>query len=381
MSPVDTFQPWRTWEEELTGASHNRLVEVTEECFGEYAAHLLATNSVLPLNRTDNLKAAAAGWNKGYESDRNPEFHSLAIINGERSGITVIDVDRVDLGSPVPPNVLTSKGFHLYKTWEGESRRTGIQQGIDLLGTGGYSIFYGKDKQFKHADLYTWEDLSSLLDAPLPTGQNVEEPRRTKEEPTTLFPTYAEMVEGKGHRLDMKMIEKRLLLTSRNASEGNRNQRLFVVAKQAHQVGIDLTEIIGAFEDAGLDRNEIDDTVEAARLSIEYDTFNLYDDVTMWFDTESGNVNASAVPIMRVIADLAIEQHNLSPWIPQGRIIERLGTVVSQQTVSNHLRGLESKYGALRGVDFGRQTNGRRKVKAYMLCHAGQSIDEVRRQG
>jgi hypothetical protein len=189
------------------------------------------------------------------------------------------------------------------------------------------------------------------------------------------------MLSAKGHNLNLEMIEKRLLLTSRKATEGNRNQRLFVVSKQAQQVGLDLTEIIRAFEDAGLERKEIDDTVESACLSIEYDTFNLYDDVTMWFDTESGNVNAAAVPIMRVIADTAIEQHNLSPWIPQQAIVDRLGGGIRQQTVSVHLRGLESRFGVLRSIDLGRQADGRRKVKAYELCHAGQSISELKSRG
>jgi hypothetical protein len=364
----------------------NQLKEITKQCFGDYAETLLDNWAVLPLNRTSDGKQdkiAPKGWNKGYDPDRNPEFHSLAIINGEGSGITAVDVDTPDLPAPVPPNVITGKGYHLYKTWDGEDRKIGVRDGVDLLGTGGYSIFYGKNKDFKHAGLYLASDLSSLLDITSSiTGQNLEELRRTKEELTTPdLEAYTEMLRAAGYELDMEMIETRLMLTSKKVSEGNRNNRLFVVSKQAHQVGLDQTKIIEAFESAGLDRLEINDVVESAGLSVEYDTFTLYDEVQMWFDTQSGNVNEAAVPIMRVIADAAIVQHNLSPWIPQQTIVERLGKTISQQKVSVHLSGLESKHGVIQGVDLGRMADGRRKVKAYTLCYEGQPISDIRKQG
>ena len=71
-------------------------------------------------------KAAITGWPDGFDSTVEIRFHSLGLLVGPKSGITVWDIDRHDLTPPVEPNVTTANGYHVYTAHDGEARRIGL---------------------------------------------------------------------------------------------------------------------------------------------------------------------------------------------------------------------------------------------------------------
>jgi len=96
-----------------------RLTEITRERFGVDADRLLDAHAVIPLINHKNKKAPIAGWQAGFDPSIDIGFHSLALLTGPRSGITVWDVDCDDRVPPTQPNVRTSKGIHIYTAHEG----------------------------------------------------------------------------------------------------------------------------------------------------------------------------------------------------------------------------------------------------------------------
>lgn len=155
------------------------LADITRECFGDRADELLRNGVILPLkdSRPDRAKQCTiAGWNKtGFRGDDCTDFHSLAVICGRRSGITVWDFDDLDVTPcPVdPPNIITEHGCHVWAEYSGERRSIGLLPQLDVLGDGGYAIFYAPGKRtFIHRDLTPSRVMADL------TGATIDGPDR-----------------------------------------------------------------------------------------------------------------------------------------------------------------------------------------------------------
>lgn len=135
------------------------LGEITRDCFGDDLGGLLLQNgAVVPLTDPDRPKACILRGvlKDGWHDPDFADFHGLAIICGPRSGITVWDFDDLDLlGPPIePPNVLTTKGCHVYAVFDGERRKINVVPGLDVLGEGGIAVFHAPGaKEFIHPNI------------------------------------------------------------------------------------------------------------------------------------------------------------------------------------------------------------------------------------
>ena len=73
------------------------IEEITREKFGNDAKRLLDAHAIIPLVDPSKPKAGINGWNMGFDPTQSIKFHSLAVLTGPRSGITVWDIDSADI--------------------------------------------------------------------------------------------------------------------------------------------------------------------------------------------------------------------------------------------------------------------------------------------
>jgi len=355
-----------------------RLIEVTQQCFGDAADRLLEARAILPLNDQKNPKACRIPrWQEGVDPYIHWRFHSLAVLTGQRSDLTVWDFD----GAKPPiatPNVVTTKGAHVYTKWDKEGRRIGAAPGLDVLGEGGYAIFYGPDKTFVHPRLSPREPLQALLPSSLEWNKEIVLKDSTKGWHKGMVlkdGTYNDEVVRAGYCLDTEAISRGYVYKMLNTAEGKRNHMLFRYAIECSRCGIPTADLEKAAVESGLDPMEVAATIDSAEAAYEMDTrTSVLDRVIVWLDTYTGVVPDKGMLVMKQVGRHAVEQNDLSPFVVQSDIIVGVKT---QQGVSKVLELLQSKYGALKTVPLGRQENGWVRPNCYRLCMYEQPIDDV----
>lgn len=363
-----------------------RLEQLTRERFGDDAQRLLDAHAIIPLVNPAQPKAAIKGWMDGFDPTREIGFHSLGLLVGERSGITVWDIDSIDLTPPADPNVKTFKGCHVYTSHSGERRKIGVVKGLDILGENSYAIFYGKDKEFVHPQLAPLDAMTEWLNSMdekssiyLPRakeqGYVIGQKNRAKEQ------GYCEFLLSQGYELDAEAVRNQYVKTIANVSEGSRNTTLYRFAREMVRCGLETDGLATAAEASGLSHSQVIGTIHDAEAAVILSPGkSVYDRVTFWKDNAVPLVPSIAHPVMDEIACRAIEVNDLAPFFPQQDIADRMakkGFVRDRSTVSKILTLLESEFGVIKIVRLGFQSDGKRNPNAYRLSLAGEPVSEV----
>jgi hypothetical protein len=218
---------------EIRIMSRNAVEKQTVELFGQYVgSRLLSNRAVVPVRGNKQPAAGIQNYNNGVDlSQPFGPYEGLGVINGPLSGILAVDLDRCDLNPPVDFNVKTSKGGHIYLPWQGERRKTNFAPGVDVLGTGGYSIFTGPGKEFVSpalADPGTVTDwLSSLSPSPMKRIETEDEDRAftqsVRPDSANRECVYSAKLDALGYPLKVGTIMKTYVSQMRNTQEGARN--------------------------------------------------------------------------------------------------------------------------------------------------------------
>lgn len=363
-----------------------RLQEITYDLFGDDAQRLLDAQAIVPLINPTQPKAAIKGWNDGFDPNTEIGFHSLGLLVGKRSGITVWDIDSVDLTPPVDPNVKTFKGCHIYTAYAGERRKIGVVQGLDLLGENSYAIFYGEGKEFVHPELAPLDAMTEWLHS-LDEKSSTYLPRVKKQSYRTGLDNrvkeqgYCEFLLSQGYELDKEAVRNQYVKTIGNVAEGNRNTTLYRFAREMVRCGLDTADLANAAEESGLPHSQVITTIEDAEAAVILSPGkSTYDRVTFWLDNACPLVPSIAHPVMNEIARRAIEVNDLAPFFPQQDIADRMatrGVNRDRSTVSKIITLLESEFGVIKIIRLGFQPDGRRNPNAYRLSIDGYPISEV----
>lgn len=365
-----------------------RLEEITKRLFGDDADRLLQAHAIIPLIDQSKPKAGMVGWRDGFDPAREVQFHSLGLLVGERSGITVWDADTHDLTPPVDPNVKTAKGWHIYTPHQNESRAIKPVAGLDVLGNRGFAIFYGRNKEFLHprlADSKVMTDWFNTLDQkspPIPS-RDIEQSHRAESKSRVIEQSYCEFLETQGYVLDHESVRNQYVKTMGSVEEGSRNVTLYRYTREMARCGLDLSDLHKAAIDSGLDPSEIDSAMLNAEMSVILDPHkSVYDRVNFWMDNAIPLVPSVAHGVMDELARRAIETNNLAPFFPQQDLADRLavrGLKRDRSWVSKVLTNLDAKWQVIRVVPLGHQPDGKRNPNAYRLTLAGQPISEIDR--
>lgn len=364
----------------------NDLVRITQEKFGDDAPRLLDAHAIIPINNKQNRKAASKDWTQGHDPFTKVQFHSLALMTGPRSGITVWDFDSHDIEAPVSPNVLTAHGCHIYTKHAGEPRKIRYAPDVDLLGQNSYAVFHSEDRQFVHPALADSQVISNWMnenfDTPLLQGIKEGYNKGSDEGSNEgIDEGYYNQMLGLGFPLDREAIERGYVALMRTRAVGTRNNSLYLYSRELIRCGISTKTIAEAAFDAGLDEYEINATISSAGADIGMGTsMSVYDRVQIWRDTAWPGLPAYATPVLEFIAKRAIVLNDLSPFIVQEEIVTALreaGVERSQQAVSKTVVSLDKVYGVLKVVQLGYMPDGRRKPNAYRLCIDGQPVSEL----
>jgi hypothetical protein len=259
------------------------IESVTIDCFGsQLGGALLQAMAILPVNG----KRPAAGvskYNDGVDlACGYGEFDGLAIVNGPLSGILAVDLDDTRLMPPVPFNVVTGKGGHIYTRWDGQRRRIAFAKHVDLLGAGGYSIFFGPGRRFVSAELAdnstVMEWLGRLSPHHLKSLSGESEGRASTQGVKTesvgreyKHGDYAQKLAWHGFDLRIDNISKRYASAMLNAEEGARNDRLYRYSLEVYRCGADADALAAAAYAAGLGYAEIEATMASALADLELD--------------------------------------------------------------------------------------------------------------
>lgn len=362
-----------------------RLEQITHEKFGDDADRLLEARAIIPLVDPAKPKSGIKNWNYGFDPRQPIDFHSLAVLTGPRSGMTVWDIDSADITPPVKPNVVTSKGCHVYTDHAGEARKIKVADGLDVLGNNGYAIFFAPDKSFLHAEradlqmMTDWmKDFSSIssLKGSI-EGINVGYKEGNYE-------GYYNQMLAEGYQLDLQAIERSYVALMRSRAEGVRNNSLFTYARELLRCGVSTDNLVEAALDAGLASMEIAATVSQAEADVAMLLSpSIFDKVTTWRDTTWHIVPPYARPVIDYLARRAVETNDMSPFIVQQDIVDALavaGIERTQQSVSKTLVALDKTFGVIKVIFLGYQTDGRRNPNAYRLCIDGQPVSELTRR-
>lgn len=361
------------------------LEEITREKFGDEASRLLEAHAIIPLVDPTHPKAGIKNWHMGFDPRQALKFHSLAVLTGPRSGITVWDIDSADIDPPVVPNVRTAKGSHIYTKHAGEARKIKVVDGLDVLGNNGYAIFYGPEKTFVHADL---ADLHLMTDwmnsfSPIsPLKGSYEGSNESYEE--GIYEGYYNQMLAEGYQLDVEAIERGYVALMRSRPEGVRNNSLFIYARELLRCGIETSSLREAALVSGLPSDEIDVTISQAEADVAMLLSpSVFTKVKTWQDTTWHIVPPFARPVVNHLAKRAIETNDMSPFIVQQDIVDALaasGIKRTQQSISKTLVALDNSYGVIKIIFLGYQDDGRRKPNAYRLCIEGQPVSELTRK-
>lgn len=120
----------------------------------------------------------------------NPDYN-VAIVTGQKSGIVVVDFDTEDAweygqaqGLPVSPTVKTSRGYHVYCSYQEGIRnfqKRSDLPGIDLRGEGGYVV--APPSVHETGSKYGWVEGKHYVDhplCPLPEWIHAKKPEEIK---------------------------------------------------------------------------------------------------------------------------------------------------------------------------------------------------------
>lgn len=336
------------------------IYSITIDCFGEtFGRQLIDNQAILPVNAN---KAPAHGiYNHNAGVDLTEPFGNyvgLAIVNGPPSNVLTVDLDKYDPTPPVPFNVRTTKGGHIYLPWQGERRKTNFAPDIDILGAGGYSIFWGPGKQFVSpaiadaTDVSDWlatltpHSLKSLLDESV--GRESKERVLGESVSRECISTpYPEKVRNHGFELRTGTIGKTYVTQMRKTQQGARNDRLFISACELLRCGVDVAPLMDAAHEAGLPWDEIENTVGSAEGQIEffYDPkHEMLERVQFWLDAHR-NLPATMSAVAMHLAYEAVAVNSTRPQLSQTRVAVDIGK--TQGYVSTLLRAMETQYKAV----------------------------------
>ncbi len=361
-----------------------RLQEITRELFGDDADRLLDAHAVVPLNHPVNMKAPVKGWRGGFDPAREVQFHSLALVTGVRSGITVWDFDDLDRWTPpATANVKTTKGMHIYTAREGIPKSASKIDKFDLLDEGRCAIFFGPGKTFIKPDLTPVDVMNHWFDSAASSCRDQEQGYETGLQSRVKEQGYCEFLSEKGYTLDKKAVRDQYVKTMSTVPEGSRNLSLYRYTREMVRCGLDLEDLAKAAIDSGLDPEEIDATMQSAEAAVLLDPGkSVYDRVTFWLDNTLHVVPPIAHDVMREVATRAIEVNDLAPFFPQQDIADRMaehGHHRDRSTISKILTLLDRAWGVIKVIPLGYQPDGRKNPNAYRLCIDGQPISEIDR--
>lgn len=207
---------------------------------------------------------------------------NIGVRTGVASGVVVIDVDRddpnvaVQLGLPTTATVRTSRGRHYYLAHPGGTIKNSssvLGKGIDVKADGGCVVLPGS----VHPDTghsYAWEPGLSPDDVPIApiSPELLERLRPTREQrrpPATSKTKRLSPDEFAHQKLEMAA---QIVAT---APDGTRNDTLnrqaFLLKRLVDAKHLNWNEVVEALGEAalgaGLDRSEIDSTLESAARS------------------------------------------------------------------------------------------------------------------
>lgn len=344
----------------MTDNNVERIYSNTIDCFGEdFGKRLINNSAIVPV---DGRKAPARGihnYNAGVDLSKPfGEYVGLAIVNGPLSNVLAVDLDTYDIKPPVSFNVQTTKGGHIYLPWKGERRKTNFAPGVDILGAGGYSIFWGPGKEFVSPALADTMIVSDWLTTLTPNSMKSlldEGVRRESKEGVLgesvsrecIATPYPEKVRNHGYELRLETISKTYVTQMRNTKEGSRSDRLYISACQLYRCGIDVGPLMQAAYEAGLPWSDIVNTVGSAegRIEHEYDpAHEILERVLRWLDAHQ-NLPASMSAVAMHLAYEAVAVNSTRPQLSQSRVAVDIGK--SQGYVSTLLRVMETRYKAV----------------------------------
>ena len=351
--------------------------ETALDLFGsELGSHLIRNKAVLPVQ--GKIPAGGIkGWPNGVDLDRAYDFDGLAIINGERSGITCYDLDSRDLIPPVSPNVETAKGCHLYTPWEGERRLIRKAPGVDLLGQGGYSIFWGKGKDFKDNNLADASVVRSWFNSLVPITSNVVSPSSTNawnmgiNGILTIGAEYSRLMDEKGYKLELDWIANNYAGTMKRVETGKRNNELFRYAVEIVRCGADLEPLAQAALQTGQNEREVRGTLASATKRANEPAVTVFDRVAHWW-TVNENVDATTQQALAYVGERAICTNSLRPLVVLQQA--EIETGIPRRTITRRLRAQEGKSVQLKRQQ-GRQPNGLRHADNYRLMIDGHALE------
>jgi hypothetical protein len=337
------------------------IENVTIDCFGsQLGGTLLQSGAILPVIG----KRPATGishHNDGVDLSRSyGDFDGLAIINGPLSGILAVDLDDTRLTPPAPFNVVTGKGGHIYTKWDGQRRRIAFAKHVDLLGAGGYCVFFGPGRRFVSANLadsssvVQW--LGKLSPHHLKSLSGDSEGRASTQGVKTesvgreyKHGAYAQKLDWHGYELRVENISKRYASAMSNAEEGTRNDRLYRYSLEVYRCGADADALAAAAHVAGLAYAEIEATMASALADLELDyrpETEMFERVQAWLSyySELPEVMAS---IATELAFEAVACNTSRPLLSQcavGRSIGRHQTYVGKALDVMEKHGAVKKY-------------------------------------
>ncbi|SDM65737.1 hypothetical protein SAMN05660642_03034 [Geodermatophilus siccatus] len=388
------------------------VAQTTIDLLGETLGfHLLGNRAILPVQGNKKPAAGIRNFNNGVDLDQfKGPWAGLAIINGERSGVLVVDIDKPDLAPPVSFNVKTEKGGHIWIPWEGERRQRSFAPGVDILGTGGYAIFSGPGKEFissAFADRATvWDWLSSL------SGQSSEDPAPAPGTCTctsTLACTctststlkivgtgndarayvqsvvpesenrecvYREKLAALGFDLKVDTITKTYASQMRNTPEGSRNVLCHRYALEVYRCGGDLGTLEQAAIDSGLEPREVRATIAQAKADIDFDyrpETEIYTRVQAWLKAYEDVFFGVMLDVANELAYEAIVTNSTRPLVSQTRTAQNIGH--DRPYVGRVIKIMQDRYKAVRiHSNPGTWNNGRTHCHNYELTINGDAI-------
>jgi hypothetical protein len=360
---------------------------------------LLNSRAILPVQANKQPAAGIRDYNNGVELNKPiGPWAGLAIINGPLSGIVAVDIDRHDLAPPVSFNVKTQKGGHIWIPWQGERRQHNFVPGVDILGTGGYSIISGPDKEFissvvaDRATVINW--LSSLLAQslkdPAPaiatttSSLKIVEPGNgARESSQSMVPesetrecVYRTRMAALGFDLRVDTITKTYASQMRNTPEGARNAMCHRYALEVYRCGGDLGVLAQAAIDTGLEPGEVRAAISQAKADIDFDyrpETEIYERVQAWLAAHKHVFRGVMLDVANELAFEAIVTNSTRPLLSQSRTAESIGS--DRPYVGRVLKIMQNRYKAIGiHVNPGTWNNGKTHCHNYQLTIDGQSI-------
>lgn len=377
--------------------------EQTLALFGpELGSKVLTNGAVLPVRANKRPAAGIRGYNNGVDlSAPFGPYDGLAVVNGPLSGIVAVDIDRQDLQPPVDFNVRTSKGGHIWIPWQEERRQPNFIPGVDILGTGGYSIFTGPGKEFispifadrdlvmdwlaslstqsrkttATASTSTSTSTSTLKRAGTGNGARASVQSIVPESETREC-VYWEKLAALGFELKVDTITQTYVSQMRNTAEGARNIMCHRYALEVYRCGGDLDAFAQAAIDSGLAPEEVRATISQARADIDFDyrpEVEIYERVQVWLKAHEDIFRGVMLDVANEVAYEAIVTNSTRPLVSQMRTAKNIGR--DRAYVGQVLKIMQNKHKALRfHPNPGTWGGGRTHCHNYELTVYGEVI-------